>query len=94
MYQCVVFFHTPPTGHLAHNPGLCPDWESNQQPCSSQASVQSTEHTSQGYYYYFENILYRVPHICSQLLSLCKVHFYYLKKQVYIIEMAFKNMIS
>ena len=21
--------HTSPTGDLAHNPGMCPDWESN-----------------------------------------------------------------
>ena len=27
--QCVVASHTPPTGDLAHNPGMCPDWESN-----------------------------------------------------------------
>ena len=30
-HQCVVASHTPPTGDLAYNPGLCPDWESNQQ---------------------------------------------------------------
>ena len=24
--------HTSPTGDLASNPGMCPDWESNQQP--------------------------------------------------------------
>ena len=28
-HQCVVAFHMPPTGDLAHNPGMCPDWESN-----------------------------------------------------------------
>ena len=33
----------PPTGDLAGNPGMCPDWESNQQPFGSQASTQSTE---------------------------------------------------
>ena len=32
-----------PDGDLACNPGMCPDWESNQQPFSSQASVQSTD---------------------------------------------------
>ena len=35
-----------PTGEgPAYNPGLCPDWESNQQqqPFGSQASAQSTE---------------------------------------------------
>ena len=33
----------PPAGDLAHNPGMCPDWESNQRPFSSQAGTQSTE---------------------------------------------------
>ena len=29
-HQCVVTSHVPPTGDLACNPGMCPDWESNQ----------------------------------------------------------------
>ena len=29
-HQCVVASHVPPTGDLACNPGMCPDWESNQ----------------------------------------------------------------
>ena len=33
----------PPTGDLAHNPGMCPDWESNQGPLAPQAGTQSTE---------------------------------------------------
>ena len=28
-YQCVVASRMPPTGDLACNPGMCPDWESN-----------------------------------------------------------------
>ena len=28
-HQHVVASHTPPTGDLACNPGMCPDWESN-----------------------------------------------------------------
>ena len=28
-YQCVVASCTPPTGDLARNPGMCPDWELN-----------------------------------------------------------------
>ena len=39
----VVASQAPPTGDLDHNPGMCPDWESNQQPFSSQANIQSTE---------------------------------------------------
>ena len=38
-----VAYHIPSTGHLIHNPGMCPDWESNQQPFGSQVSPQSTE---------------------------------------------------
>ena len=28
-YQCVGASCTLPIGDLAHNPGICPDWESN-----------------------------------------------------------------
>ena len=31
------------TGDLACNSGTCPDWESNQRPCCSQAGAQSSE---------------------------------------------------
>ena len=41
--HCVVASHVPPTGDLAHNPGRCPDWESNWWPFGSQAGAQSTE---------------------------------------------------
>ena len=33
----------PQLGTWPHNPGMCPDWESNHQPFSSQAGTQSTE---------------------------------------------------
>ena len=40
----MVASHTPThAGDLAHNPGMCPDWESNQQPFGSQSGAQSTE---------------------------------------------------
>ena len=42
-HQCLVASHMAPTGDLAHNPGMCPDWESNQRPFGSQTSAQSTE---------------------------------------------------
>ena len=32
-----------PAGDMACNRGMCPDWESNQQPFGSQAGTQSTE---------------------------------------------------
>ena len=42
-HQCVVASHMPQAGDLAHNPGMCPDWESNRRPFGSQACTQSTE---------------------------------------------------
>ena len=34
---------TPPAGDLARNPGICSDWELNQQPFGPQADTESTE---------------------------------------------------
>ena len=31
-HKCVIASPAPPTGDLARNPGMCPDWESNWQP--------------------------------------------------------------
>ena len=39
----MVASQVPPTGDLACNPGMCPDWELNQRPFGSQAGTQSTE---------------------------------------------------
>ena len=49
-HQCVVASHVPPTGGLAHNPGMCPDWESNQRPFGSQACTLSSEPQQPGPY--------------------------------------------
>ena len=42
-HQCVVAFRVPPTGDLARNPGMYPDWESNWQPFALQAGTQCIE---------------------------------------------------
>ena len=42
-HRCVVASRMPPTGDLAHNPGMCSDRESNQRPIGLQAVTQSTE---------------------------------------------------
>ena len=39
----VVAASAPPTGDLARNPGMCPDWELNQRHFGLQAGSQSTE---------------------------------------------------
>ena len=47
-YQCLVGSHTPPTGDLTHNPGMYPDWESNQWVFGSKRTLNPLSHTSQG----------------------------------------------
>ena len=42
-HQCVAATHVPPTGDLARNPGMCPDWELNWRHFGSQAATQSTK---------------------------------------------------
>ena len=42
-HQCMIASCVPPTGDLARNPGMCPDWESNQQLFGSKARDQYTE---------------------------------------------------
>ena len=42
-HQCVVAFRMSPVGNLAHNPGVCPDWESNWLPFGSLTGAQFTE---------------------------------------------------
>ena len=51
-HQCVVASCTASTGDLARNPGMCPDWESNQRPLGSQASTQSTQPHQPGHKVY------------------------------------------
>ena len=53
----MVASYAPPTGDLASNPGMCPDWESNQQPFVSQAGAQSTEPHQPGLFKLFLMLL-------------------------------------
>ena len=43
--QCVVASHVAPTGDLARNPGMCPDWELNWQPFDSQPALNPLSYT-------------------------------------------------
>ena len=45
--MCGCLSHAP-TGDLAPNPGMCPDWESNRRPCGSQRMLNPLSHPSQG----------------------------------------------
>ena len=48
-HQRVVASRAPPTGDLAHNPGMCPDWESNPLRFGShRLALNPLSHTSQG----------------------------------------------
>ena len=52
-HQCVFASRVPPTGDLACNPGMCPDWESNWRPFGLQAGTQSTEPQQTGPHFIF-----------------------------------------
>ena len=43
-----------PTGNLACQPGMCPDWDSNQQTFGSKAGTQLTEPHQPGLCYFFQ----------------------------------------
>ena len=61
-HQCVVASHTPPTGNLACNPGMCPDWELNWWPFGSKAGAQSTEPHQPGWINNILKIVMRSHH--------------------------------
>ena len=54
-HWCVVASHAPSTGDLACNPGMCPDWESKQQPFGFQACIQSTDPHQPGLFIHILN---------------------------------------
>ena len=47
-HQWVVASDKPPTGDLARNAGMCPDWESNGYPLVQRPALSPLSHTSQG----------------------------------------------
>ena len=47
-HQCVVASRTPPTGDLAHNPGMCPDGNRTDDPLVCRLALNPLSHTSQG----------------------------------------------
>ena len=68
---------TPPSGDLACNPGMCPDWESNQWPYGSQADTQFTEQHQPGQSTKFswpENVLFNFMFLKKKLLCFFYYH--------------------
>ena len=73
-HQYVVASHLDPTGDLAHNPRMCPDWESNRQPFGSQPELNPLSYTSQGLIGFFailRNIFFSFPANLYQAPLLC-----------------------
>ena len=66
-HQCVVASHMPPTGDLAHNPGMCPNWELNWWPFGSQSSVQYTEQHQPGLISYLLHYIFTVAFLCLDM---------------------------
>ena len=67
-HQCAVASCTPPTGDLACNPGMCPDWELNRQPLGSQASAQSTEPHQPGLLYFLSAYDMKYNRLCVKII--------------------------
>ena len=57
----MVASRTPPTGDLARNPGMCPDWESHQGPFGSQAGAQSPEPHQPGLLVHLQMLARQLP---------------------------------
>ena len=55
-HECVVASHTALNRDLACNPGMCPDWELNQQPLVRRPTFNPLSHTSQGLFFQYERI--------------------------------------
>ena len=69
-HQCGVASYVPPTGDLAHNSGMCPDWESNWGPFGLQDNMQSTEPHQPGLIFYIKLWLHKTQaYIMHQVSS-------------------------
>ena len=77
-HHCVVASYMPRTEDLACNPGMCPDWESNQRPFGSQASAQSTEPHQPGQQTTFDMFDQSQPllHTLHKSFFVFQLHFY------------------
>ena len=84
----MVAFCVPPTGDLAHNPGMCPDWESNQRPFALRPGPQSTEPHQPGPHVRFlfqaqgAQIFYNGLQINLPFVLMRKHYLYYIGQQV------------
>ena len=66
--MCLLFKH-PLLGTWSHNPGMCPDWESNWRPFGSQAGAQSTEPHQPGLIFNFNLLIYLKQVSCTQYIA-------------------------
>ena len=68
----------PAPGDLAHNPGMCPEQESNQQPFGLQAGTQSTEPHQPGLtvvLMYISQIANEAEHLFTRSFLICNMLF-------------------
>ena len=79
VWLCLTHAPPLPTGDSAHNPGICPDWESSWRPSGSQANTQSTESHQPGlrvlfkkkFFFFQISWLVRERKNINSLLHLC-----------------------
>ena len=79
-----VASHTPRTGDLAHNPGMCPNHGLNQWPLGLQASAQSTEPHQPGHNFTIKkNLINKIQCGIQYIHHLCLVPKTFLSPQKY-----------
>ena len=64
---------TLPTRDLAHNPGMCPDWESNLWPFCLQAGTQSTEPHKPGLVLHFYQWMFALSFLAMIEIKWCSL---------------------
>ena len=65
--MCLVASCAPPTGDLAHNPGVCSEWELNRQLFGLQACAPSTELHQPGPVFKTYYIVFPLTLLCVNL---------------------------
>ena len=63
----MVASHVPPAADLALNPGMCPDWESNQRPFGSQVGTGPHQ---PGLIFYLLYCIFTVSFLCLDIQNL------------------------
>ena len=79
-HPCVVASCMPPTGNLAHNLGVCPDWELNQRPLVCRPALSALSHVirheNMGRQVLLYGLQYQQPHFPIGIIRVWQPNLY------------------